>query len=57
MRIKNYEVLPLTFMLIRCGGSAASYLDIVLSVIEMTGANKEYKEGAGVDSDIALSTL
>ena len=44
-------------MLIRSGGNAKSYLGIVLSVIEMNGTSKEYKEEYEVDNDIALSTL
>ena len=44
-------------MLIRCGGSHKSYLDIALSVTQMIGTSKEFKEGYEVDSDIALSTL
>ena len=39
------------------GGSPKSYLDIVLSVTQMTGASKEYKEGYEVDNDIDSSTL
>ena len=44
-------------MLIRCGGSAKLYLDIVLCVTQMTGPSKEYNEEYEVDSDIDSSTL
>ena len=38
-------------------GSHKSYLGLVLSVTQMTGASKEYKKGYKVDSDIDSSTF